>query len=87
METVERKFGTDVIWTGDGYVGRVLRRRTAKGTTIERVSPEFSSADQAEIWSDQALNEFLSGWFARRLRKRLARNSVRLEHDLAPNYV
>lgn len=59
---------TDKTWTG-----RVVRRRTSKGTVVEHESRGFASQEEAMAWSQAKLEEYL----ARRKRRTAQRNANR----------
>jgi hypothetical protein len=64
-----KKFGAVVHREGECYVARVVRRRTSRGTTIEREQAGFTDHASAAAWGQAALAEYLAARHSRNTRK------------------
>ncbi|NBQ58556.1 MAG: DUF3622 domain-containing protein [Opitutaceae bacterium] len=68
-----KKISCCVIKSAGGYTAQVLRRGTARGTTVEREQTGFTERASAEQWAAQALAGFLAVREAHKLAKRKSR--------------
>lgn len=73
MGAKSKKYDRTVTASGGGFVARVVRRRTTRGTTIEREATGFKDRPGAEAWGEKALAEYLTDRQAHRERRKAAR--------------
>jgi Protein of unknown function (DUF3622) len=55
-----KKYGTRVREESGGFTAEVIRRRTSKGTTVERTRGGFPNNEEAKTWAAAALAEYLA---------------------------
>lgn len=77
---MSEKFGVTVKQTGEVYSARVVRRRTSRGTTVEREQGGFPDHAAAVAWGEAALAQYLAGRQDRNARRRAAK-ARRRKHD------
>lgn len=74
---MSKKFGVSIQQTDDGFVARVIRRRTSCGTVVEREHGGFADRASAEDWGDAALAAYLADRRDRNARKTANRRAAR----------
>lgn len=55
-----KKYGVRTRQDSDGFTAEVIRRRTSRGTTVERARGGFQSHEEAKAWADGQLAEYLA---------------------------
>src|SRR5215472_9857743 len=70
------KYGFTVTRSGTQFVARVVRRRTSRGTTVEKEAT-FDDRPSAEQWGASALAEYLESRRVARQKEKTARGRAR----------
>src|SRR5215469_9317359 len=70
------KYGFTVTRSGTQFVARVVRRRTSRGTTVEKEAT-FEDRPSAEQWGASALAEYLESRRVARQKKKTAQARAR----------
>ena len=77
-----KKYGTRIREESGGFTAEVIRRRTSRGTNVERTRGGFPNYEEAKTWAAAALAEYLALRQQRatvnRVRRRRARERRRL---------
>ena len=55
-----KKYGTRIRQESGAFIAEVVRRRTSRGTTVERTRGGFPNYEEAKAWAAAALVEYLS---------------------------
>lgn len=72
--TKTSKYGLTITETKDmGFLARVVRRRTSRGTTVEREQGNFPDRNTAVAWGEAQLAEYLTDLEARKVRRKQSR--------------
>jgi len=72
------KYGVIIKQAGEAsFTAHVVRRRTSRGTTIEREKAGFDSHDAAMAWGEAALAEYLAARKTRTANRKKARTERR----------
>jgi hypothetical protein len=77
---MSKKYSVIVERVDGAFTARVVRRRTSKGTTIEREQAGFSDQLSAKAWGEAALTQYLARR-AQRAENRRARRNRQRERD------
>jgi hypothetical protein len=77
-----KKYDIRIIPTGSGYTAQFIRRRTAKGTVVQKEACGFADQRAAESWATEALQAYVA---ARRRKSRngAANRAARRRHESA----
>lgn len=79
------KYCTTVTMVDGRFCARVVRRRTSRGTTIERERKGFASRQEAHEWAEKELADYLRQREALRVRRRESKRRRRtLVQELGP---
>lgn len=74
---MSKKFGVTIQQTAEGFAARVVRRRTSRGTTVEREHGGFADRATAEAWGESALADYLADRQVRNARQKAGRRAAR----------
>jgi hypothetical protein len=77
-----KKYDIRIIPTESGYTARFIRRRTQKGTVVEKEAGGFADQRAAESWANEALRAYVAAR-KRRSKNRSANRAVRRRNERA----
>ena len=74
---MSKKFDVTIQQTAEGVIARVVRRRTSRGTTVEREHGGFADIASAQAWGEATLADYLADRQARNARQKATRRATR----------
>ena len=75
----QKKFGAFAIHATDGsYTARVVRRRTSRGTVVERERSGFENHETAQAWAAEQLELYLTQRKERNLKNNASRSASKI---------
>jgi len=77
-----KKYDIRIIPTESGYTAQFIRRRTQKGTVVEKEAGGFADQREAEFWAKEALRAYVAAR-KRRSKNRAANRAVRRRNGRA----
>ncbi len=86
-KTSRKKYGAVVLCDADGtWLAQVVRRRTSRGTVVERERKGFDGEEAAQAWASAQLAEYRVQRKERSARRAASRARQRSRRDVAAKY-